>query len=196
MSGIELLKQPVTEREYFDVIEGLGAMIHSTNRGIIKGHIKDSLGASSEVAEMAALQRRMADELETKFGVLHVSKTPTKNADGTYPPPPEGKQWYWSWYKQMKEQWLREEYEGEICSVCPFSSGFSASFTNRVPCTAIQGYMSRLMRADMCGMVSFNYWSQEVLIEKIRANGGDEAVEKFEKKRTEIAARLNAKTTA
>lgn len=196
MSAIELLKRPETEREYFNLIEGLGAFLHSTNRGIMKGHIKDALAASSEVAEMRALQTRLAEELEEKFGVLHVSKSPKRNTDGTYPAPPEGKRWYWPWYEAMKEQWLRSEYEGEICSACPFSSGFNMSFIHRVPCKAIQGSMSRLMRADTCGMVTFRHWSQEQLIGNIRTEVGDDAVEKFEKKRTEIGARLAAEAKA
>lgn len=181
---MELEKQPETEQEYWAAIESLGSFTHSTYRGFMKGHVDGSVLPDIEAA--GTLQKRLAEELGVKFNIILPPDSARADAQGNYPPPPEGKRWYWEWYRQMKQQWLQAEYNKQICSACPFSSGDLQIFSHQIPCQVFHGSLFRLRAEHRCGMVDCGEWTRTKLLQQIVAKAGTDALAKFKKKEEEL----------
>ncbi len=169
---MDLKKQPKTEAEYWAAIEGLGGFIWHTKHGIAHGHIPNPDGAADkEITEAQELLERIIAKLPEKFGVILPKDCP-KTEPGQEPPSaPEGKIYYWDWYKKMKTESYRLEYEGIICSACPFSKGLEKFLagSGRVPCGALHGMLSSLRAPHICGMITYSDWTEKSLFEKIIA---------------------------
>jgi hypothetical protein len=186
---MELTQQPETEQEYWEIIEALGAVNHSTRRALSHGRISDPEGTVvTEVMEIQKIQERLVNELGEKFGILYPGER--RNTDGTYPPAPEGKRWYWEWYDQYKSTWLQNEYNQHICSACPLSEGIE-SFSYRIPCSVFPGMLYNLIPQSHCGMLGTHPgdWTRERLLDEILKKGGEMAVTQFLSKETELQER-------
>lgn len=187
---MELEKHPETEYEYWAAIDALGSFIASTRRGVYRGHLPTQ--ALKQLESASKLSQKLVAEIEVKFGILFRPELTIQEPEGGYPTPPEGKRWYWSWYHQMRKDWLAEEFNKLICSACPLSGGVE-KFDREIPCepfSAMGGSMFQLTQPHVCGLISFREWTREELLAKIHAKGGEEAVVAFtekERKLLEIA---------
>jgi len=188
---VELQKYPETEQEYWEAIEALGAeqdFLTRTQNRIETYAGREGKSASTnfwpDVAEMAALSTTLANELSEKFGIILPKDCPKPDDQGVYPKPPEGKRWYWPWYKEKKEQWLRAEFDKLICSACPFAT-FDMSFVSRIPCEVFLGSLYQLKAPHLCAMIDTDppQWAPAKLIAEIYQAGGDETLLHFLEKR-------------
>ena len=159
--GIELVKHPETEMEYWQTIEGLGGMAWHLNHDLAHGRIDDPKGLVSEdVHSLGDLSRRLVEEIEEKFGVIPPDKMPKREAGQELPPAPEGKTWYWDWYNQQKLAFHEHEYNGLICSVCPFSTGVEdMARLSEIPCSLHTGALYKLRKPWICGLADPAYRS-------------------------------------
>jgi hypothetical protein len=188
---MELAKQPETELEYWGAIENLGGFISSMNRGLSHGRIQDPEGKiASEIVEAGQLSQRLVVELGEKFGVIPPQDCPRPDTEGNYPSPPEGKKYYWPWYQEMKNRAWEMEYEGMICSACPFSKGAKALRIS-VPCSKYMGVMFYLRAPHLCGMLDVGDWSREHLLASIKDMGAG-MVERFLAKEEELKQKPTA----
>lgn len=132
---MELVKQPETEVEYWEAIEALGGYIWRTKhdgRMALNDEIEKSLQSAEELSE------RLVAEIGEKFGIIDYPKF---EFGQTPPLAPEGKTYYWDWYKRMKQEVYRKEYEGLICSACPLSTGLEhmVALGGVIPCGVWRG---------------------------------------------------------
>ena len=171
---VKLKKWPKTETEYWMAIEELGGFSWRMNHDLADGRIEDPKGAiDKEIQEAVEIQKKLVAKLKEKFGVIPPDECPQKEIDKELPPAPEGKIYYWNWYHKMKEQAYREEYQGIICSACPFSKGveYMISMGGHIPCGLIQGSIYRLHAPYACGMLNFGDMSEEDLHKAIQKKG-------------------------
>ena len=187
---VKLKKQPETEMEYWEAIEGLGGYIWSSRHGLGNGCIVDESGeVTRSIVEAQAILEGLVGELDGKFGVIHPKDCPRDSgAPDVPPPPPEGKTYYWPWYKRMKAAFYQKEYEATICSACPLSEGIEQMIAmgGDVPCGVFSGMMRRLTRPFVCGMLHGGGWSREKLECKIVEKGGGGALATFKAKEREL----------
>lgn len=186
---MELIKQPETEVEYWEAIEGLGGYIWSTNHGLCHGHIEDKDGeVAKSIDEARGISERLVTELGEKFGVIHPKDCPRVEPGQQAPPPPDGKVYYWDWYKRMKEACYRKDYDGIICSACPLSEGLERMIAlgGVIPCGVFRGMMYRLSVPYQCGMLRLDDWNQQKLYDEITKKGGSDALTQFQKKEQEL----------
>jgi len=185
---MKLEKEPVTEMDYWQLIEGLGGLAWGINHDLADGRIdKDSKDAViTDFNEILELTGKLLSEISEKFGVIRNSNHPSSQQTETLPPLPEGEIYYWDWYKKMKKNFYTEEYSKIICSVCPLSNGLDemVSRGGAVPCGAIRGSINRLQAPHLCGML-FD-WSREELYYEIEKKGGKRVLSKFQKKEQEL----------
>lgn len=195
---MELTKQPQTEVEYWETIEELGGYIWSTNHGLCHGHIKDPDGKIAEsINDAMAISDRLVTELNEKFGVIHPRDCPSVEPGQQAPPLPDGKIYYWDWYKRMKESCYRKDYEGIICSACPFSKGLERmiSLGGVIPCGVFRGMMYRLRVPYQCGMLSSDSWGQGMLYNEIGKKAGSDALTQFLNKEQELKTKFESERT-
>jgi hypothetical protein len=186
---MELAAQPETELEYWGAIESLGGFIWSTNHGLSHGRIQDPEGKiGKEIVEVGELSLKLVTELGEKFGIIPPQDCPRPDNDGNYPQPPEGKKYYWPWYREMKDRAWEMEYESMICSACPFSKGAKALQIS-VPCSKFAGVMFHLRAPHLCGMLEVGDWSRGHLLASI-ADMGAGMVERFLAKEEELKSKI------
>lgn len=194
---MELKKQPETEVEYWEAIEGLGGYIWSTNHGLCHSHIEDKDGKVVEsIKEAVQISERLVVEIGKKFGVIHPRDCPKVEPGQPIPPPPDGKVYYRDWYCRMKSLFIREDYEGIICSACPFSKGlqFMIALGGVVPCGIISGAIYRLSRPYECNMLHSNDWDTEKLYKEIVRKAGPNSLTQFQEKEKELENRFKQKS--
>ena len=184
---MKLYKQPETEMEYWEAIEGLGGFIWRMNHDLADGRIKDPSGdVAEDVNDSRIISNRLVVELGEKFGVIHPVDCPKISLGQTPHTAPEGKTYYWDWYKRMKGESYRVEYAKLICSACPFSAGVEQMMRlgGVIPCGVFSGVMYRLDAPHICGMT--RDWGQTKLYDEIRARHGAEALATFQRKEAEL----------
>lgn len=189
---MELTKEPVTELEHWEIIEGLGGFIWNMEHDIFNKRIEPTELLLQEIKEAREIQQRIVNQACEKFNVVFPPQTPFgKKA----PPPPEGKTYYWPWYYKMKDISLRGQYEQMICSSCVFSRGVEEFLAmSRIPCSLCPGLI-RLARDTDCYFVSFGKKTEEEMRERIRAEHGAEALRAYDEKKAKLmAASAEAKT--
>lgn len=190
--AIELKKHPETEQEYWETIEGLGGMSWSLNHDLADGRIDDPKGeVSQSITDLQGLLETLVGEVCEKFGVIHPKDCPQRSIgdianDVPVPLAPEGKKYYWDWYHEQKQASYGKDYEGMICSACPFSEGLEKMMAlgGQVPCSEFRGALYRLDAPHKCGMISWpgDGWTEEYLYQRIQQEHGDEALERFKTK--------------
>ena len=187
---MELKKQPITESDYWEVIEGLGGFIWNTNHGLAHDHIEESAEreVSKEILEAGELSGRLLSEISEKFGIIRPVDYPKINHGETLPPAPEGKTYYWDWYKKMKEVHYLKDYEAIICSACPFSDGLKEmiSLGGVVPCGIFSGMVYHLPAPFECVMLYSKDWSREELYSKILEKSDEQVLLGFKNKEKEL----------
>ncbi len=198
MSETTQLAPVRSEMELFIVIDGYGGLIHSTARGVSKGHIDEESGDKDINSSQAIIDDAM-NELVQNYGIILPPEGPNSGfrySEKPIPEPPEGKEWYWVWYFKMKKEFLQGEYDKHICSACALSSGDLNQFNTSIPCSVFRGIMNRLVVKSHCGMLPLgtgslprdHEWSKEQLLENIKGKGGEDAVTKFLNKEKELKA--------
>lgn len=156
----QMTKQPETEVEYWETIEGLGGVIFNTMHGINRGSIDDPNGVIAQSIEnMQQVQSELAAELSKKFGVILPGDYPKIETGEELPPAPDGQIYYWDWYHKLAREVSLVEYQKLLCSACPFSAGFEEFISNwRVTCNfslkSPSEYRSHHIR--LCAAVSFS----------------------------------------
>jgi len=186
---MELKKHPETEMEYWETIETLGGFIWSTNHGLSHGRIDDPTGdLFKEVTSAQEISDKLVRELGEKFGVIPPNDCPRVEIDQQPPPAPEGKIYYWNWYRKMKELAYKADYEKMICCACPFSDGLEKMIRlgGVVPCNLWRGMLYRLTQPHVCAMISFDGWTLEKFEKNIQRKHGDDALTAFRKKKEEL----------
>ena len=190
---MELKKHPAAESEYWEVIESLGGFIWSISHAMSHGNIDDKDGeVTKDIVEARKTQECLLTEICQKFGVIAPKDCPKTEAERTSVPAPEGKIYYWDWYKKMKEDSYLKDYEAMICSACPFSGGLQEMIDcgGSVPCNAFSGIMNRLSIPYECGML-YDHWRREDLYKKIVQKSGEEILLKFQAKEKELEERFS-----
>jgi hypothetical protein len=185
---MELKKWPKTEMEYWKSIETLGGFSWGMDHELADGRIKDPEGGiDKEIQEATEISMKLVAELEGKFGVIPPDKYPQKEPGQELPPAPEGKIYYWDWYHRIEEKCYRQEYEGMICSVCPYSEGLGEMIATggRVLCGLWTG-CSRLVEPYSCAMLRLENWDEHRLYEAIREKAAEEALKRFLEKKQEL----------
>lgn len=184
---MKLEKQPETEREYWEAIEELGGFIWGMNHDLADGRIEDPAGGvARDVDDAKTISNRLVRELGEKFGVIHPEDCPKVSFDQTPLLAPEGKTYYWDWYRRMKEESYRAEYANLICSACPFSEGVERMIRlgGVIPCSVFSGMIYRLVAPHICGMT--HDWGQAKLYDEIHTRHGAEALAAFQRKEAEL----------
>jgi len=182
-----LTKHPETELEYWATIEELGGFIHHMNHGLAHGRIKSTVGLEQDIMDARNISEQLVGELFVNFGVVAPKDCPRQKLGEEMPKPPYGFKWYWSWYKEMKENAYREAYDNMICSACPLSKGVEDYLCfYSIPCSEWPGILSRLPKPYLCAMVGWDYWTEEELMKKILEKGGEEAIQNFKSKKVEL----------
>ena len=194
---MELQKQPETEMEYWGIIEELGRFVWSMNHGLAYGRIQDpSGGIERDIQDARQIAAQLVSELGEKFGVISLQDYPKVEVGQELPKAPEGKTYYWDWYKKMKELAYSIDYEKIICSACPFSEGVERmiSFGGIIPCGAFRGSLYKLRVPYICGMLTTNIWGEEELRQEIVRKGGEVALVRFRIKEAGLKALFDPKT--
>jgi hypothetical protein len=192
---VELVKQPETEVEYWEAIEALGGYIWSTNHSLCHGRMEPSVEIEKFLQSAGEMSERLVVEIGEKFGVIHPKDCPRVEVDQTPPPAPEGKTYYWDWYKRMKQDVYRKEYEDLICSACPLSDGLErmVALGGIIPCGVFRGTIYRLRAPYQCAMTEHEIWSEQKLHEEIAKKAGETALSQFQKKERELKDKLTQK---
>lgn len=187
---MEPVKEPETEQEYWEAIEELGARISVAHRAASRRHTGEKSASQliAETREMHILQKRFVGELDAKFGIIPPWNSPQDDIDSVSQPP-EGKRWYWPWYRSMRKAWFAGEYEKLICSACPLSDGVER-FGDTIPCSAFRGSLYQLRTPFACEMLA-EYrgdWSREKLYTEILSRSGEAGLDWFLEKEQELRA--------
>jgi len=187
---MELIKQPQTELDYWEIIEFLGGFIWRLNHDLAAGRIDDPKGKIAQDIKVDArqLQKRL-NEASEKFGIILPENCPRVEPGKEAPPAPEGKIYYWDWYYKMKDIAYRADYEKIICSACPFSEGVEIMKIGVIPCGIFRGTVYGLNAPYACAMLtSLDVWTEEKLCCEIFNQHGMEALKKFTTKLKELKA--------
>lgn len=192
---MELKKHPETELKYFETIEGLGGFSWKMNHDLADGRIKDPDGRlGADIQQIQGVLEQLVSEVCDKFGVIHPRDCPKRNLedithDVPLPSAPEGKTYYWDWYKRIKRESYSKEYEGLICSACPLSEGLERMMAlgGQIPCGKWRGSLYRLQAPHLCGMLTYGDWTETELYANIlTTEHGIEALEAFQAKLKEL----------
>ena len=175
------------EMNYWKEIEALGGFVWRMNHDLADGRIEDPDGKIDKSIEEA--QQRiecLVSEVKEKFGVIPLKDYPKVKSLQSLPPSPEGKTYYWDWYNKMKDIFYKEEYNKLICSACPFSDGVEKFKINIIPCRINKGIMYSLMEPYICGMISYEKWTEKKLYKKIFDTYGNKELRRFKEKEKEL----------
>jgi len=107
-------KQPETEMEYWRAIETLGGILWNLEHELADGRLTDSDGEIDRYIKIARqISKDLVAELGERFGVIAPEDYPKVEFNETPPSPPEGKIYYWDWYKKMKAEAFEEQRGSE-----------------------------------------------------------------------------------
>lgn len=186
MMGNILKKEPVTEMEYWETIEGIGGILWHTRHDISHGRYEETDELKQFLANAQETIERLVSELE-KFGVIQPKDCPQTEPGQDKPPAPEGKKYYWDWYNQMKETANQRFYDSIICSACPFSEGVEGMTSDHIPCGHPQcGIVFHLRLPYVCNLIG--ELTEEQLFQEIFDKGGEDALTKFKEKLAALKA--------
>lgn len=173
---MELTKQPVTELEYYGLIEELGGMRWSINHSLSHPerfgfNTETILSGSNQIEEIYNLQKKLVEELEEKFGVV----PPGKDV-------PEGETPYWDWYHKTKGEYNKMLYSKNVCYLCPFTKGEAENISNPggMNCNKLSGCGRKELHH--CWRIFLNDITFEQLLIEITQNAGEDMVNKFKKR--------------
>jgi len=183
---MRLRKWPDLETEYWEAIEATGQYIFSTSRALSRGQITDTKSTvARSITQARRISERLSVELCRKFSVIHPNDCPTVELGKSPPLPPVGKEFYWDWYRRMKVAKYSKEYEGMICSACPFSNGLPEMVTTgATPCDIFPGRIFALWPPFECAMLQ--EWSRKKLYAEIAGKAGRETLARFQKRRRSL----------
>jgi hypothetical protein len=192
MRRMKLEKPPETPNEYYETIEAASALGYRLERDLKRGAVEDPEGkVAAEISELRTITKRLIAEACEKFHLVHPSQCP-ETPDGEFNDrvkPPAGKTYYWVWQEAMRIAARRREYQGLICSACPYSKGVKRFIRfGKIPCKAYQGVVRRLKAPDRCVLVDSKTTEQD-FVERIAAEHGQSARKKFEDRLASIRAR-------
>lgn len=194
---MELQKQPETEMEYWEAIEGLGGFAWRMNHDLADERIRDpSGGIDLDIQDARQISARLVSELGKKFGVIPPQDCPKIELGQKPPKAPKGKIYYWDWYNKMKNRAYSIDYEKIICSACPFSKGVKKmiSLGGQIPCGAFRGFLYRLDAPYRCGMLGIDDWSEEKFQQGIIRKGGEAALVRFRIREAGLKALFDSET--
>lgn len=197
---LKLDPHPETELEYWEAIEGLGSAMYMNARLIRRGDIEDTDGSISQgIEDMAKFQKKLFDEICEKFGIIPFEDSPKTEAEQKACVPPDGKIFYWVWYRKLEREYSQIKYNQLLCSVCPFSQGLDAFIPSHiVHCDFDQNVMKefRHHHIRLCPKVahSTDFGGEEVTLEDIHSaillNHGQEVLDVFLSKQNEVGSRF------
>jgi len=121
-------REPETEEDYWEIIEGLGGL----NWGMRHSH-DYSDGMSQAIASTQKSLEDVVLEMCLKFGVIHPHQPVLT---------PEGTREYWEWYRGTKDKILGDEYDRTVCSCCPFAGSKKRHIGGNgasIPCSFVDG---------------------------------------------------------
>jgi len=164
------------------------------NHDLSDGRINDPKGeVSQSITYCQVLLETLVGEVCEKFGVIHPKDCPKRSFedirdDVPVPPAPEGKIYYWDWYEKWKRESYSKEYEGLICSACPFSEGLERMMAlgGPIPCGKWSGSLYHLHAPYICGLITYQDWTESQLYVAILTEHGIEALEAFRAKLKEL----------
>ncbi|MFA6228411.1 MAG: hypothetical protein WC668_04500 [Patescibacteria group bacterium] len=175
-----LKKEPQTEMEYWEAIDGIGGIIWNTNHDIGHGRYENSSEIEQYLTDAQETIERLVNELADKFGVIPPRDCPKSKPGEKVPPASEGKTYYWDWYYAKKAEAKKQYYESIICSACPYSEGLESMTGFNVPCELWKGVLYRLTFPYLCAMLGD--YGQEKLHQIIQQRGGEQALKVFKEK--------------
>ncbi|MFA5124668.1 MAG: hypothetical protein WC473_02480 [Patescibacteria group bacterium] len=175
-----LKKEPQTEMEYWEMIDGIGGIIWHTNHDISHGRYESSPEIEQQLADAQETIERLASELFDKFGVIHPKDCPKAAPGEEMPPAPEGKIYYWDWYEAKRAEAKKQFYDGIICSACPYSKGLESMTGFNIPCSLWSGVLYRLTFPHMCAMLGD--FGEEKFYQMIQKKGGSHVLKAFKEK--------------
>jgi len=192
---MEFAKQPETEVEYWEAIEALGGYIWRTKHDLADGRMTSNDEIEKSLQSAGQLSERLVAEIGEKFGIIHPKDCPKFEFGQTPPLAPEEKTYYWDWYKRMKQEVYRKEYEGLICSACPLSTGLEhmVALGGVIPCGVWKGTIYRLRIPYQCAMIDNGDWSEKKLHEEIGKEVTQSALAQFKNKEKELRDKLTQK---
>ena len=172
-----------TEFQRWNVIETLGGISFAMNHDAADGRIslnsanKKFLKISKKVSEL------LVNSLK-EFGVIPPSEYPKSEDGQNLPTAPEGKTYYWDWYKNMKKENDIAVFNGILCSACPFVEEKNPAEINQrqIPCGVFDGMVTGYRRPYECVMIYCGCWTKDEIYRRINDKGGEDALEKFKKK--------------
>ncbi|MFC1640987.1 hypothetical protein ACFL2D_02985 [Patescibacteria group bacterium] len=186
---MELVREPETELEYWEAIDGFISSSFGLGLKIQLKEMSDEDWADQELSRMATTIERLMTEASTKFDFVPLKDCMPAEFGGEIPVIPHGKKSYWTWHHDMKRKWCEDMYSHLICSACPFSLGVTRLVMFRTtPCAYLQvGEMSRPRHNSECGLFGKSRTPKELYQEILDAHGV-EALRTFIKKYHELGA--------
>lgn len=193
---------PKDEYQFWQVMEALGAQrhffSHTANHPRKGPETEEGRTAMMQTAtDIARVQERLASEICERFNVVPVQECPawTRNHDlndeytdyssqpdeqGKYPvrkagpPPPEGKIYYWHWYRKWKAEWIKNDLKTMICQACPYAREHDA---RSIPCSKFQGWASQLNSPYECLITREDRVPEETFLLEMKNDYGQQAVD-------------------
>jgi hypothetical protein len=189
---MELQKQPQTEMEYWQCIEGLGGFAWRMNHDLADGRISDPDGSiDKKIVSAREISTRLVQEIAEKFNVIPPDQMPKRQVGESLPPAPEGKIYYWDWYHKWQREFYQGLYDKIICSACPMSEGVDRFIgLNQIPCSVFPGALYHLRANHQCGMLGIRHgeWTTQRLHSAIFNKCGKEALAIFKAKQAALKA--------
>lgn len=168
-----------TEMQCFELVEKIGEINFAYRHGVMDGWVEPD--EESDRASMALhyVQTLIVEKLESEFGIIFMAQEDEENL--LLPP---GKRGYWSWYANMKEEYLEMEHKKTLCSACPFCKEKADRYENVVPCKVFRGYANRLSYPWKCLMLDEkrDWYSRREFFEEMEEKAGADAVNVFKQK--------------
>lgn len=180
-----MLTELTGEKDYWRRLNFLSGRIWRTEHDLADGRIADPNGSIGRGVEQGRSRiNKLVLEICRRFGVIPIENSPFRLDLKTAPPPPEGKEYYWSWYERVKREVIEEEYGEIICCACPLSEGVEAYIRNhgeRIPCTIFPGILYSLPAPYLCWTFRdyLLLWNRQRLLKEIKEKSGDAGVTKF-----------------
>lgn len=148
-------KRPQTEMEYWKLIDFLECESQLMWLNYTRGNMR--WPKEKILKHLANTDKRLSEllrEIGDKFGVIPPRESPKGVREGSsdIPPAPEGKIYYWDWHQKMEQECYEAEYEGLICSACPYSKGFGefVFMAGRIQCKLSRDSFKKLVYSFSC----------------------------------------------
>lgn len=175
-----------TGMEIWELIEGLGGIIFYTEHDAADGRISLNAEDDRRLSLMKQMSRKLLEKLRDEYGIIPPQEYPKVESLRDLPPAPEGKKYYWDWYRETSAIYYKEEYERIICSACALHEENGAeAMRGHVPCGIFPGMLYHLTYPWLCGMLKdgrCGWLTPEELLQEIREKGGEEAVKAYKDK--------------